>query len=112
MINFTAEDIAFVKKAIEIRSKGYFIQSQTLTDHYNRILGKNVANTNCSSCCRSRIQELANALRKWEAEQAKKAQEDNVTNDKVVDTPQEKKEEEPQDVNNSKPHKAKRRKAK
>lgn len=111
-MNFTEENIKLVKKFIEIRSKGYYVQGAQVTKVYNEVLGKNVAVTNCSSCLRSRIQELENALRKWEAEQAKKAQEADVTNDKVVDTPQEKKEEEPQNVNNSKPHKAKRRKAK
>lgn len=74
-MNFTEEDIKFVKKAIEIRNKGYYIQSQTLTNYYNKILGKNVKNTSCSSCCRGRITELENALRQWEQQEAKKAQE-------------------------------------
>lgn len=82
MINFTEEDIQFVMKAVEIKNRGLYVSSQTLTDHYNRILGKNVKNTNCGSCCRQRISELERALNKWlEANNAK-----NVTNNKVPDT--------------------------
>lgn len=91
MINFTEEDIKFVKKAIEIRDKGYYIQSQTLTNYYNKILGKNVKNTNCSSCCRGRITELQNALRQWEQQEAKKAQE-ALKNDEPNNSPSEAKE--------------------
>lgn len=71
-MKFTEEDIKFVKKAIEIRDKGYYIQSQTLTKYYNKILGKNAPNTTCGSCCRGRITELQNALKQWEKQQAEK----------------------------------------
>lgn len=111
-MNFTEENVRMVKKFIDIKRKGYYCSSSAVKDVYNSVFETNWKGTSCASCLRSKIQELENALRKWEAEQAKKAQEADVTNDKVVDTPQEKKEEEPQDVNNSKPHKAKRRKAK
>lgn len=101
-MKFTEEDIIFVKKAIEIRNKGYYIQSQALTDHYNRILGKNVSNTTCSSCCRSRISELEKALKQWEAkkaqEAAKKAVEEAKT-EEVDNVPQEEKEENTEEIN-------------
>lgn len=77
-MSFTEENIKLVKKFIEIRQKGYYVQGAQVTKVYNEVLGKNVAVTNCSSCLRSRITELEKALRKWEAEQSKKAQEANV----------------------------------
>ena len=95
MINFTEEDIQFVMKAVEIKNRGLYVSSQTLTDHYNRILGKNVKNTNCGSCCRQRISELERALNKWLetknaaklAEKEKKvAESEDVINNKVPDT--------------------------
>lgn len=79
MINyqFTEEDIKFVEKAIELKNKGFYIDSQQLTDHYNRILNKRVNNTTCGSCMRQRVSELEGALLHFKAQEAKKAQELN-----------------------------------
>lgn len=86
MINFTEEDIQFVMKAVEIKNRGLYVSSQTLTDHYNRILGKNVKNTNCGSCCRQRISELERALNKWlEANNAKNAEKKVEEDTKVAE---------------------------
>lgn len=101
MYNWTEEDIQFVRKASEIKKKGHYVQSQTLTEHYNRILGKKRSVTNCGTCLRAMVTELEKALAKWESEQekikaqeaAKKAEEEakvaeleDATNNKVPDT--------------------------
>lgn len=98
MYNWTEEDIQFVRKASEIKKKGHYVQSQTLTEHYNRILGKKRSVTNCGTCLRAMVTELEKALAKWESEQekikaqeaAKKAEEEakvaDVTNNKVPET--------------------------
>jgi peptidoglycan hydrolase CwlO-like protein len=79
MINYqlTKEDIEFIEKAVELKNKGFYIDSQQLTDHYNRILNKRVNNTTCGSCMRQRVSELENALNQFKASEAKKAQELN-----------------------------------
>ena len=68
---FTDEDIKFVERAIELKAKGYYIDSMQLTTAYNRILNKHVANTNCGSCIRQRINELEQALNHFKAQIAK-----------------------------------------
>lgn len=114
MSTWTNKDIEIVEKFINIKKRGLYASGEQVTTVYNRVLGKNLRTTNCGSCIRSRITELETELERFKKrmELENKAAEANVTNDKVVDTPQEKKEEKPQDVNNSKPHKAKRGKAK
>lgn len=79
MINYqlTKEDIEFIEKAVELKNKGFYIDSQQLTDHYNRILGKRVNNTTCGSCMRQRVSELEGVLLHFKASEAKKAQELN-----------------------------------
>ena len=59
---FTSEDIKLVEKFIQIKNKGYYCNGGEVTSVYNRILGKNVPSTNCSSCIRQRINELETAL--------------------------------------------------
>lgn len=101
MYNWTEEDIQFVRKASEIKKKGHYVQSQTLTEHYNRILGKKRSVTNCGTCLRAMVTELEKALAKWESEQekikaqeaakiaeeeAKVAESEDVTNNKVPET--------------------------
>lgn len=67
--NFTDEDIKFVEKAIELKNKGYYIDSMQLTEHYNRILNKRVNNTTCGSCMRQRVTELEAALNHYKKQQ-------------------------------------------
>ena len=76
--NFTEEDIKFVEKAIELKNKGYYIDSMQLTEHYNRILNKNVNNTTCGSCMRQRVSELEGALNHFKQKMAISSPKDSV----------------------------------
>lgn len=76
--NFTDEDIKFVEKAIELKNKGYYIDSMQLTEHYNRILNKNVNNTSCGSCMRQRVSELEGALNHFKQKMAISRGKDSV----------------------------------
>lgn len=60
--NFTKDNIRFVEKAIELRNKGFYVDSKQLTQVYNEVLNKRVNVTNCGACSRARINELENAL--------------------------------------------------
>lgn len=102
-MNFTERDKELVRKFINIKKRGLYVDSMQLTEAYNRILDKNVRNTTCGSCMRARIAELETALNKWEADEAKlKAQEQA----------KEEKKEETENADNRKSPKAKGRKAK
>ena len=59
---FTKEDVELVEKFIDIKNKGFYVDSTQLTEAYNRILHKNVNNTSCGSCLRQRTNELEEAL--------------------------------------------------
>ena len=83
------EDAILIRKFDEIRQKGYYVDSKQLTDVYNRVLNKNVAPTNCSACCRGRVQELVDALKRQEREEQKKSQETLKTEEPISDTPEE-----------------------
>lgn len=80
---FTQEDIEFVEKAIELKNKGFYIDSMQLTEHYNRILNKRVNNTTCGSCMRQRVLELETALNHYKASEAKKQAELDNTKEEV-----------------------------
>ena len=67
---FTQEDIEFVEKAIELKNKGFYIDSMQLTEHYNKILNKRVNNTTCGSCMRQRVLELETALNHYKAQKS------------------------------------------
>ena len=64
----TEEDIKFIEKAIEIRNKGYFVNSTELTDVYNRVLNKHRTPTSCGSCLRMMVNELEAALKAFKAQ--------------------------------------------
>lgn len=68
---FTEKDKEAVKKFIQIKNRGYFVNSKTLQDVYNRVLEKNLNPTNCSACLRARVTELEKALRQWEQQEIK-----------------------------------------
>lgn len=76
--NFTNEDVQFVERAIELKNKGYYIDSMQLTEHYNRILNKHVNNTTCGSCMRQRVSELEGALNHYKANKAISRASDSV----------------------------------
>ena len=99
-MNFTEKDKELVRKFINIKKRGLYVESTQLTEAYNRILDKNVRNTTCGSCMRARIAELETALNKWEADEAKlKATEEEIK-------------EETENADNRKSPKTKGRKAK
>lgn len=92
---FTEEDKVTVKKFIDIKNKGYYVNGTVLTNLYNKILGKNASPTNCGSCLRSRVTELENALRQWEAKEAKEAAKKAAEEAKIAEvdnTPEDEKE--------------------
>lgn len=68
---FTEKDKEAVRKFIQIKNRGYFVNSNTLQEVYNRVLEKNLNPTNCSSCLRARVTELEKALRQWEQQEIK-----------------------------------------
>ena len=71
---FTEEDKAAVRKFIEIKNKGYYVNSNVLQKVYNRVLEKNLSTTSCGSCLRARVSELEKALNKWEEQERKEAE--------------------------------------
>lgn len=81
---WTDEDVKLVEKFIEIRNKGYYVSGEQLTEVYNRVLNKRVNVTNCGSCLRQRVNELADALDRFKKqialeEEQKKAEEPKET---------------------------------
>ena len=64
-MKWNKEDIEKVEKFIEIRNKGYYCDGAQLTEVYNRVLEKHVNVTNCGSCLRQRVNELAEALERF-----------------------------------------------
>lgn len=74
------EDIVKIKKFIEIRNRGLYVNGGELTEVYNRVLNKNARPTNCSSCCRQRVAELETALNAYlKAQEASKEAEPTTT---------------------------------
>lgn len=78
-ITWTKEDIELVEKFIEIRNRGYYVSGEQLTSAYNRILHKNVNPTNCSSCLRQRVNELAEALERFKRLSDESKQDEPIT---------------------------------
>ena len=64
-MKWNKEDIEMVEKFIDIRNKGFYCDGAQLTDVYNRVLEKHVNVTNCGSCLRQRVNELAEALERF-----------------------------------------------
>ena len=62
------EDIELIRKFEELSLKGFYVNSQQVTDAYNRILNKNVGNTTCPSCLKQRIAELVMVRNRYELE--------------------------------------------
>lgn len=74
----TDEDLKLIRKFDELKQRGFYCDSTLLTQVYNRVLGKHVNNTNCSSCMRARISELVDAANKIERMMVKEATETAV----------------------------------
>jgi hypothetical protein len=64
-MKWNKEDIEMVEKFIDIRNRGYYCDGAQLTEVYNRVLEKHVNPTNCGSCLRQRVNELADALERF-----------------------------------------------
>lgn len=62
------EDIELIRKFEDLSAHGYYVNSQQVTDAYNRILNKNVGNTTCGSCIKQRIAELVMVRNRYELE--------------------------------------------
>lgn len=85
-MKFSEDDILMIRKFEDIKNRGFYCDSTQLNDVYNRVLETNVKPTSCGSCMRGRIQQLVDALNRYE-EQLKKAQDASkpvqVIDDKV-----------------------------
>ena len=64
-MKWNKEDIEKVEKFIDIRNRGFYCDGAQLTEVYNRVLEKHVNVTNCGSCLRQRVNELAEALERF-----------------------------------------------
>lgn len=73
-MEISKEDRELIRKFEAIRQKGYYASGQEVTDLHNRILGTHLNSTNCSSCIRTRIQALVDALNKVERQEALEAE--------------------------------------
>lgn len=73
-MEISKEDREMIRKFQDIMSRGYYASGEQVTDLHNKILGTRLASTNCSSCIRSRISALVNALDRQEAQEAKEAE--------------------------------------
>lgn len=109
-MNFTEQDKELVRKFINIKKRGLYVDSMQLTEAYNRILDKNVRNTTCGSCMRARIAELESALNKWEADEAKQAEikaQDALKEEEPTPIKEEEKEQPTEQKKRGRPKKAK-----
>lgn len=85
-MKWTNDDIEMVEKFIDIRNRGYYCDGAQLTEVYNRVLERHVNPTNCGSCLRQRVNELADALERFKRqvalEEQKKQEETPVEENK------------------------------
>lgn len=71
-MEISKENIEAIEKFYNILNRGRYCVSQEVTAVYNEVFGKNVVNTNCSSCLRQRILALKQALDNYKKEQENK----------------------------------------
>ena len=57
-MTISSEDIEKADKFYDILNRGYLCSSSEVTQLYNKLTGKNVSNTNCSTCIRHRVLEM------------------------------------------------------
>ena len=67
MATFNKTDIDLIRKFEEIKNKGYYASGSEVTNVYNRVFGTTLSSTSCSSCIRGRIQQMVDALNRFEA---------------------------------------------
>lgn len=75
----TSEQIEKIKEYEVKMNHGYTVNGGEVTRFYNEVLNKNLAPTNCGSCIRRRIQELATAMHQYLGELAKQEKVEDVT---------------------------------
>lgn len=110
MDNWTKESIELVEKFIDIRKRGYYVDSVQLTNVYNQVLNKSVRPTNCGSCLSQRVKELEASLNRYKAKLAKEQEEEKKQEEPVVEEvkkEEENKVEEPNITKVTKPRKKK-----
>lgn len=61
-MTISSEDIELADKFYDILNTGYYCDSKQVTDLFNKLTGKNVNNTNCSTCIRHRVLEIHNIV--------------------------------------------------
>lgn len=71
--NFTETIKENVRKYIDIRDKGYYADATALTNDYNAVFGTKRSVTHCGSCLRQMVNDLENALKAYEAWEAREA---------------------------------------
>ena len=73
MITISLEDRKKIEKFIEIRNRGLYANDGEVVEVLNRLLNRRERPSSCSSCCRRHIQMLEEALKAYDAAQAKQA---------------------------------------
>ena len=67
-MTISSEDIELADKFYNILNTGYYCDSNSVTTLYNKLTGKNVNNTNCSTCIRHRVLEIHNIVERLKEE--------------------------------------------
>ena len=67
-MKISSEDIELADKFYDILNTGYYCDSNSVTTLYNKLTGKNVNNTNCSTCIRHRVLEIHNIVERLKEE--------------------------------------------
>ena len=92
MATFNEDDIIKIRKFIDIKNRGLYASGSELTEVYNRVFNSNVKPTNCGQCIRGRIQQLEDALKRYEASnEAKIKASEAVKEVEVTDTKEDEK---------------------
>lgn len=67
-MKISSEDIELADKFYDILNTGYYCDSNSVTALFNKLTGKNVNNTNCSTCIRHRVLEIHNIVERLKEE--------------------------------------------
>lgn len=67
-MTISSEDVELADKFYDILNKGYYCDSKSVTALFNKLTGKNVNNTNCSTCIRHRVLEIHNIVERLKEE--------------------------------------------
>ena len=86
-MNISQEDRELIRKFIEVKNRGYYVDGGQLTTVYNRVLNKSERPTNCGTCLRQRVQALEDALKR--TEEIEKRALELQKKEEVINTPTE-----------------------